>query len=160
MPEAILMKSSLQDTYAPHGACFGCGPKNLKGLRLKSYPAGDVVKADWTPRPEHIAFGNIGNGGIISVLMDCHGNWTAAYSLMKSRGLRSPPGTVTAEYSVRFLRPSPIDREWKLRARTLKLEGDRATVSGELRVDGKVTASMTGTFVAVHRGHPAYYRWH
>jgi acyl-coenzyme A thioesterase PaaI-like protein len=67
---------------------------------------------------------------------------------------------VTAEYSVRFLRPSPIDREWKLSARTLKLEGDRATVSGELRVGGKVTASMTGTFVAVHRGHPAYYRWH
>ena len=32
------MTQSLQDRFAPHNACFGCGPANAKGLRLKSIP--------------------------------------------------------------------------------------------------------------------------
>jgi acyl-coenzyme A thioesterase PaaI-like protein len=150
---------NLQDTYAPNSVCFGCGPKNKAGLRLKSAPSGSSVVADWTPRPEHVAFGNFGSGGIISVLMDCHGNWAATYAMMKAKGLSSPPGTVTAEYTVKFLKPSPIDSSWHLRAGATKIEGDRAWVSGELLVAGDATATMTGLFVAVKQGHPAYYRW-
>ena len=158
--EGIKMDPSLQDRYAPNGVCFGCGPKNDSGLRLKSFPEGDQVVADWSPRKEHVAFGNFGSGGIISVLMDCHGNWAATYALMRAQGLRSAPGTVTAEYTVKFLRPSPIDQSWRLRAGATKIEGDRVTVAGELEVGGATTATMTGTFVAVKEGHPAYYRWH
>jgi len=154
------MVRSLQDKYAPNGVCFGCGPKNRHGLRLKSVPSGDSVVADWKPKPHHIAFGKFGSGGIISVLMDCHGNWAAAYELMKSGNLSSPPGTVTSEYTVKFLHPSPIDKKWQLSARATKVEGNRVNVSGELRVDGIVTATMTGLFVAVKESHPAFYRWH
>ena len=151
---------SLQDRYAPNGVCFGCGPKNPEGLHLKSMPSGDKVVADWTPGSAHVAFGNFGSGGIISVLMDCHGNWAATYALMKARGLDSAPGTVTAEYTVRFLRPSPIDGRWRLTAWATKIDGDATDVSGEQQVDGSKTAERSGTFVAVKYGHPAYYRWH
>lgn len=154
------MPDSLQDRYAPHGVCFGCGPKNRHGLRLKSVPYGDAVVADWKPKPHHVAFGNFGNGGIISVLMDCQGNWAAAFALMKRRHLRTPPGTVTSEYTVKFLRPSPIDGKWRLSARVTKFDGDGVHVSGDLKVDGAVTATMTGLFVAVKESHPAFYRWH
>ncbi|HYA56088.1 MAG TPA: PaaI family thioesterase [Nitrososphaerales archaeon] len=154
------MAGSLQDEYAPNGVCFGCGPKNRYGLKLKSVPLGDSVVAEWKPKPHHIAFGKFGSGGIISVLMDCQGNWAATYALMKSRDLSSPPGTVTSEYTVKFLRPSPIDKKWQLSARATKVEGDRVNVSGELKVDGTVTATMTGLFVAVKESHPAFYRWH
>ncbi|MDG6902306.1 MAG: PaaI family thioesterase [Nitrososphaerota archaeon] len=150
---------SLQDRYAPNGVCFGCGPKNGGGLRLKSFPDGDSVVADWTPGKDHVAFGNFGSGGIISVLLDCHGNWAATHALMRSRGLSSAPGTVTAQYTVRFLKPSAIDNSWHLTARATKIEGDKVSVSGELTVGGAVTATMEGTFVAVKKGHPAYYRW-
>jgi acyl-coenzyme A thioesterase PaaI-like protein len=154
------MVGSLQDKYAPNGVCFGCGPKNKHGLRLKSVPSGDSVVADWKPKPHHVAFGKFGSGGIISVLMDCHGNWAATYALMKSRALSSPPGTVTSEYTVRFLHPSPVDKKWHLGAWATKVEGDRVNVSGELKVDGTVTATMTGLFIAVKESHPAFYRWH
>ena len=154
------MSESLQDRYAPNGVCFGCGPKNEQGLRLKSFASEDAVVADWTPRKEHVAFANYGSGGIISVLMDCHGNWAAAYALMKAGGLSHPPGTVTAEYTVRFLKPSPIEGKWQLKAWGTRVEGGRAWVSGELRVDGTVTATMSGLFVAVREGHPAFERWH
>ena len=153
------MVANLQDTYAPNGVCFGCGPKNELGLRLKSIPSGDGVVADWTPRKEHVAFEGFGSGGIISVLVDCHGNWAAAYALMKAKGLSSPPGTVTAEYTVKFLKPSPIGKTWHLTAWATKVEGDRAYVSGDLRVDGALTATMNGLFVAVREGHPAFGRW-
>ncbi len=151
---------SLQDRYAPNGVCFGCGPKNQGGLHLKSVPSGDGVVADWTPRKEHVAFGNFGSGGIISVLMDCQGNWAATYALMRARGLDAPPGTVTSEYTVKFLKPSPLGSRWRLSARATKIEGDSVAVSGELKIDGITTAKMSGTFVAVKEGHPAYYRWH
>ncbi|MDG6964656.1 MAG: PaaI family thioesterase [Nitrososphaerota archaeon] len=150
---------SLQDRYAPNSVCFGCGPKNQKGLRVKSITVGDAVIADWTPGEEHVAFGAYGSGGIISVLLDCNGNWAAAYALMKAKGLDAPPGTVTAEYTVKFLRPSPIDRQWRLTAWATRMDGDRVNVSGELSVGGTVTATMTGLFVAVREGHPAFDRW-
>ena len=154
------MPENLQDQYAPNSVCFGCGPKNSRGLQLKSVAEGDAVVADWKPRQEHVAFGNFGSGGIISVLMDCHGNWAAAYTLMKARDLASPPGTVTAEYTVRFLKPSPIDERWQLRAWATKVDGDQVKAMGELRVGGVVTSAMSGLFVAVKESHPAFHRWH
>ena len=77
--------------------CFGCGPANEKGLRIKSLVVGDEVVADFTPEPHHLAFGGVLNGGIIGALLDCHSNWTAAYYLMKARGLETPPCTVFPE---------------------------------------------------------------
>ncbi|MDQ3744886.1 MAG: PaaI family thioesterase, partial [Acidobacteriota bacterium] len=42
---------SLQERYAPRSACFGCGPANEKGLRIRSFPAaeGEEVVCDWQP---------------------------------------------------------------------------------------------------------------
>ncbi len=150
---------SLQDTFAPNSICFGCGPKNQKGLHVKSRPEGNELVADWRPQPHHLAFSDFASGGIISVLMDCHGNWTAAYFLMKARGLSRPPGTVTAEYTVRFLKPTPMDKPWRLRAWVDNIDGNKVNVVGELESGGEKTATMHGLFVAVSENHPAFHRW-
>ena len=152
-------QASLQDRFAPRSVCFGCGPMNKHGLHVKSRPLGDRVVADWMPGPHHVAFSGFASGGIISVLMDCNGNWAATYFLMKERRLRHPLGTVTAEYTVRFLKPTPVDKLWHLSARVDKIEGNRVYVSGELQAGGERTATMKGLFVAVGRSHPAYHRW-
>jgi acyl-coenzyme A thioesterase PaaI-like protein len=154
------MVSSLQERYAPNGVCFGCGPKNSHGLRLKSVTMGDTVTASWKPKKEHAAFANYGSGGVISVLMDCNGNWAATVGLMKDRHLPAPPGTVTSEISVKFLKPSPVDERWELSAWATRIEGDRVTTKGELKVGGVVTATSTGVYVAVKPSHPAFDRWH
>jgi acyl-coenzyme A thioesterase PaaI-like protein len=150
---------SRQDTFAPNSVCFGCGPKNRKGLKVKSHPEWDAVVADWTPQPHHVAFDRFGSGGIISVLMDCNGNWAACHSLMRRNHLSSPPGTVTSEYTVTFLKPTPIDKPWHFRARAARIQGNRVAVRGMLELNGVQTASMRGLFVAVKEGHPAYHRW-
>lgn len=150
---------SLQEFYAPHNACFGCGPANDRGLRIRSIPDGDRVICHWTPQPHHEAFPGVLNGGIIGAILDCHSNWTAAWHLMQLRRLDTPPCTVTAEFRVQLRRPTPSDRELTLSARPVGVEGDIVTVESELSIDGTVYDRCTGTFVAVQPGHPAYHRW-
>lgn len=179
---------SLQDRYAPHNACFGCGPQNEKGLRLKSHVAADgSLIATFLPEPHHEAFAGVLNGGIIGALLDCHSNWAAAHALMLARGEATPPCTVTAEFHVKLRHPTPTDVPVALVARAVQLSGgsrgpraagaaaatanvtgppvtapplpDRCTVDAELSSGGKVTATCHGLFVAVSEGHPAYHRW-
>ncbi len=152
-------KKSLQETFAPNGICFGCGVKNEKGLRIRSFPNGDEVTAEWKADEQHQAFPGMLNGGIIGALLDCHSNWTAAYFLMKQNGKDTPDCTVTANYSIKLLRPTPFDAPVKLVARAIDSSEDRATVKAELIADDKVCATCKGLFVIVKEGHPAYHRW-
>ena len=80
-------EKSLQETYSPNGICFGCGVKNEKGLRIRSFANGEEVTAEWHSEPHHQAFPGMLSGGIVGTLLDCHSNWTAAHFLMKQNGL-------------------------------------------------------------------------
>jgi acyl-coenzyme A thioesterase PaaI-like protein len=152
----------LQDTHAPHNACFGCGPANGRGLRLKSFPASDGSEStvcDWQPEKHHEAFEGVLSGGIIATLLDCHSNWTAAWHLMRRAGATSPPCTVTAELAVKLKRPCPTDGPVHLVATVVDSTDDRATIDATLEAGGRTCATCRGVFVAVKPGHPAYHRW-
>lgn len=150
---------SLQDRYAARSTCYGCGPANAKGLRIRSFPSGDDVVAEWTAQPHHEAYPGALNGGVIGTLLDCHMNWAAAQHLMRRDSLDHPPATVTAEYSIRLLRPTPTDRALRLTAHVVEDRPDRAIVEGRIEADGVTCATSRGTFVAVQPGHPAHHRW-
>ena len=150
---------SLQEKYAPNNACFGCGPANEQGLRIRRFEEGDELVCDWTPQPHHLAFGNVVNGGIIGSILDCHSNWTAAVHLMKKNGLAELPPTVTSDFHVTLRRPTPMGTTLHLRAHVVESTEDRAVVEATVEANGKVTATCRGTFVAVKEGHPAYFRW-
>src|SRR5688500_13143640 len=153
------MNKSIQETFAPNLACFGCGPANPKGLHIGSFPDGDEVIAEWEPRKEYEAFPGVLSGGIIGTLLDCHSNWTAAWSLMRRSGADTPPCTVTASFAVEMKRPTPTNGPVALRARVVSVEDERVVVDSTLEAGGKVCATCRGTFVAVKPGHPAYHRW-
>jgi acyl-coenzyme A thioesterase PaaI-like protein len=155
----LMTQTSLQDRFAPAGACFGCGPANEKGLRVKSRVEGDLVVADWTGSPHHEAFPGALCGGIVGTLLDCHSNWTAAWRLMSLAGADRPPCTVTAEYAIQLRRPAPSSAPVRLVARAVEARSDRAVVEATLEAGGKVCATCRGTFVAVKPGHPAFHRW-
>jgi acyl-coenzyme A thioesterase PaaI-like protein len=152
-------EKSLQEQYAPNNACFGCGPANPDGLHIRSFPRNGEVTAEWQPEEKYEAFPGVLNGGIIGSLLDCHCNWTAAYHLMKQAGDDHAPCTVTAEYSIKLLRPTPTAGAVQLSAKVVDSKGDRATVEGTLSAGGKVCATCRGVFVAVTEGHPAFHRW-
>jgi acyl-coenzyme A thioesterase PaaI-like protein len=156
--QAVGGRASLQERYAPAGTCFGCGPANEKGLRIRSFEEGDVLVCHFSPEAHHLAFPGALNGGICGTLLDCHSNWTAAIHLMKRDGLERPPCTVTAEYTVRLRRPTPM-APLRLVARVIESTGEQARVTSEIVSSERVTATCEGVFVAVKPGHPAFHRW-
>ena len=122
-----MTEKSIQETYAPNLACFGCGPANQKGLHVRSFPEGDEVVAEFQAETYQEAFPGMLSGGIIGTLLDCHCNWSAAYHLMKRAGADKPPCTVTADYTIKLLRPTPTDERIRLVARTVESTDDRAS---------------------------------
>ena len=154
-----MSEQSLQEKYAPRNACFGCGPANEKGLRIRSFFRDGEYVVEWMPEKHHEAFEGMLNGGIIGTLLDCHMNWAAAHHLMVRSGDVSPPCTVTAEFSVKLMRPTPSDAPVDISARVIDSSEDRAEVESVVRSKGEVCATGHGRFVALKPGHPAYHRW-
>ena len=107
---------SVQEKYAPNSICFGCGPANKKGLRIKSFRTEKGLEMTFETSAEHQAFPGIINGGIISTLLDCHGNWAATMALMDQNNNDVPPCTVTASFSMKLMRPTPINTKLKVSA--------------------------------------------
>jgi acyl-coenzyme A thioesterase PaaI-like protein len=152
---------SLQESFAPQSICFGCGPANEKGLRIRSMELNDrECVCTWKAELHHEAFPGMLNGGIIGALLDCHSNWTAA-NFLRHQNQRGEvmPCTVTADFHVTLRRPTPTKAELSLKAKVVESKADRATIEAELWADGKLTATCRGTFVEVKEGHPAYHRW-
>ena len=158
---------SVQELHSPQSICFGCGPANDQGLHIRSFERpfeqegvrGIELFAEWRAQPHHQAFPGMLNGGITGALLDCHSNWCAAMHLMRKSGAASPPCCVTAEFSVKLKRPTPVDGPIVLRAKVVDSTDDRATIDATLEAGGKITATCRGLFVAVKPGHPAYHRW-
>tara|TARA_B100000959_G_scaffold278021_1_gene335576 strand:+ start:5760 stop:6236 length:477 start_codon:yes stop_codon:yes gene_type:complete len=150
---------SVQERHAPNSICFGCGPNNPEGLRIRSFRAQGGLEMEFEPKDEHQAFPGMVNGGIIGTLLDCHGNWTAAIALMDEAGESEPPCTVTASYSIKLRRPTPYGEKLCVRSEVVSIEGDRAKIAMVLSAGDEVCATGEGLFVAVKEGHPAYHRW-
>jgi acyl-coenzyme A thioesterase PaaI-like protein len=139
---------SIQDRFFTDMPCFGCGPMNLKGLRLKSFPADDgTVRASFRPWPEHDNGLGYLNGGIIATLLDCHG--AAAVVLASAQAGLPPDGTlqyVTAGLDVRYRRPSPLHDPVDLVARAATVGDDEMRVDVELWWQEKVRATAEATW--------------
>lgn len=150
---------SLQKTHAPNSICFGCGPANNDGLKIESFVKGNEVFCSFTPEDHHQAFPGMINGGIIGSILDCHCNWTAAWHLMTKNEQPEPPCTVTAEYKIKLMKPTPVGVELKLRAWVDSSSHRSATIKAELTANDELCATCEGLFVAVKEGHPAYHRW-
>ncbi len=137
---------SIQERLLAGTTCFGCGPDNEKGLRLRSYPAEGEVRATFRPWPEHDNGLGFLNGGIISTVLDCH---TAAAVLHEAdlRGWKPyeglPLSYVTAGLDVRYLRPAPLQEECELVARVVDADEARMVAVADLLHDGKVRATAT-----------------
>lgn len=127
----------VQEAYTPESVCFGCGPQAPDGLKLRSFRAAEGLEAAVTIDPKYCAFPGIINGGIISALFDCHGNWTAAVILMDRGCLPKPPLTLTYEMLVTYEEPTPPNEPLVLRSNVVNITegadvGSKATVQVDL----------------------------
>ena len=94
-------KNGPNSLFACVYCCFCTGPMNPDGIHLKSKRIENGLEGRIALPSKYCAFPGIINGGVISTLMDCHGNWTAAIALMDRACLPKPPLTLTASILVR-----------------------------------------------------------
>jgi hypothetical protein len=152
---------ALQDLADPDGVCFGCGAKNLHGLRIKSYWDTDNIHVVAAHKPDahYVGWPSLVYGGLISCLIDCHSNWTVmAYHY---RAENRMPDTlpridcVTGTLSVKYIKPTPIGIPLQLKARVDGEVGRKTRVLCELYAGDILTAMGDSIFVRVDVGHLA-----
>jgi acyl-coenzyme A thioesterase PaaI-like protein len=144
-------KLAIQDLFPEEGThCFGCGRNNPKGLQIKSYCEDEECICNFQPQSHHLAYPGVGCGGIISTVLDCHCINTAMYTAYKAqnREVGSKPDMIyaTASMTINFLKPAPMDKEWKF---TAKIED---FTERKIIISCKVTSSnvefANGTLIA------------
>jgi acyl-coenzyme A thioesterase PaaI-like protein len=140
---------SIQERLVPELTCFGCGPANERGLRLRSYPSSEGAVATFTPWPEHDNGLGFLNGGIISTVLACH-SAAAVLHEADARGFAPGPGAtlpfVTAGLDVRYLRPAPLTETVSLVAVLTEVGEAQMTVDVQLHWDGKPRAAATAVW--------------
>jgi acyl-coenzyme A thioesterase PaaI-like protein len=139
---------SIQEQFFPGLMCFGCGPANTKGLRLRSFPMASGTTADFLPWPEHDNGLGFLNGGIICTVLDCH-SATPVLLAAQRMGLTSdsvPLPFVTAGLDVSYLRPTPLALMCRLHAEVTSTGDSMMEVKVELESEGKVRAVAHATW--------------
>jgi acyl-coenzyme A thioesterase PaaI-like protein len=137
----------------PGNHCYGCGPGNAQGLRLKSRWSGErEARSVFRPQPHHCAASpEVVNGGVIATLIDCHAVCTAMADAYRQAGRGvgegKPIDYVTGGLEVRYRRPTPMDAIVTVEARVVAATARKTVLECTLSAGGEVCA--TGRVVAV-----------
>ena len=120
--------------------CFVCGPGNPIGLNVRFRLDGEVCRAEFTPRAEHVGYDGVTHGGIIFSLLD---DVMANYVFL--RGERC----YTARADVRYRQPLPAGTPVRLEGRQEKRRGRLAMLEGRVirEDDDSVVAEASASFM-------------
>jgi uncharacterized protein (TIGR00369 family) len=154
------MQSARRRTVAAQNVsrmCLVCGVENAAGLRARFYELAPVERADaiaqrsgdacrellgvFVPRPEHQSYPGRLHGGIASAILD----ETIGRAITM---LHPAVWGVTAELTVRYLRPVPLDHDIRAIARITRDTRRLFEGTGEiLLADGTVAVTASGKYV-------------
>jgi uncharacterized protein (TIGR00369 family) len=127
----------------PDNPCFGCGGANARGMRLAFERDNEQHRIIGRFRLGAEYQGGTGflHGGIIALLLD-----EAMGKMNRFHDVKA----VTAELSVEYLRPVPVEDEITVEAQEISRQGRNILHRGEIRnASGKVLARGKGRFVVI-----------
>ncbi len=123
--------------------CFGCGAANAQGMKLtfeQDHERRRIV-GRFRLGERYQGSNRILHGGIIALLLD-----EAMGKMNRFHNVRA----VTAELSIEYLRPVPVDEEITVEAEEVSREGRNLMHRGEIRnTAGRVLARGKGRFVVI-----------
>jgi acyl-coenzyme A thioesterase PaaI-like protein len=128
----------------PHTkSCFVCGLNNPLGLKLDFETDGQIVRARFAPRPEHVGFRETIHGGLISTVLDEAMVWVV--------GVRTKRFAYCAELNVRFLQPARPHEELMVVAELVENRRNKLfQAKAELQNPrGAVHAAATGKYLPI-----------
>ncbi|MFV8816914.1 PaaI family thioesterase [Haliea sp. E17] len=140
----------------PNNHCFGCGPDNHNGLRIKSYWSGeDESVCHFSPASFHSAGPErYLNGGIIATVIDCHCVGTAIAKAYQMEGREIGAGEtiwfVTGKLDVSYRAPVEIAAGASLKATVTEARENKISLDCQLSSGGVLCAQ--GLVIAVRVG--------
>jgi uncharacterized protein (TIGR00369 family) len=127
----------------PENKCFGCGGANPRGMQLtfEQDDATNRIRGNFRLGPEYQGGASFVHGGIIATVLD-----EVMGKVCRFRNARA----VTAELTVEYLKPVPIDADLEIEGREIEMNGRNIHIAGEIRNQaGQVLARARGRFVVV-----------
>lgn len=123
--------------------CFACGTQNPDGLQLKFAAFEDHVEAFFECKEKYQGWQGIVHGGIVSTLLD-----EAMYHAMQEK-----PDALTAEMTVRFMKPLKIGTHAKVIGYVDETKGRIITTRAEIYDEsGQLIAKGTARYMMVQKG--------
>jgi acyl-coenzyme A thioesterase PaaI-like protein len=154
-PDPVWLVRHADGTFE-HMTQAGTGRLNPQAPRLAWFKPDGSIAYDATPDPEtgevlakctlsraHVGPPERGHGGVVATILDQVVGFSAAAS--------GHPG-MTAGLDIRYKDATPLDVELTVHARYTHSEGRKHFATGEIRANGKITASALGVFI----GHPQW----
>jgi uncharacterized protein (TIGR00369 family) len=120
--------------------CFVCGNENPKGMGCRFVAEGDAVTSVFRTETWMVGYEKFIHGGIIAAVLDEALVW-ASYAKTGQFG-------VTAELTVRYLKPLPVGVDCKVEGRLIEEKGRIWICEGALALsDGTFAAKATGKLI-------------
>jgi len=126
-------------TFGPDQTCFGCGPNNERGLRLRFRREGDEVVTELTPPKGFDGPPNVFHGGLQATVADEVAGWTLV-------GILGRMGFTTS-MKVRYVRPMKLGVPIVARGTVRSRRDPFATVVVKLEQEGKLGCSATVSYM-------------
>ena len=126
-------------TFGPDQTCFGCGPHNERGMRMRFVREGDEVVTELTPEKGWDGPPNVFHGGLQATVADEVAGW-ALVGLLGRMGF-------TTSLRVRYVRPIQLGVPIEARAKIKSRKGPFVTVSVRLTQHGKLGSSATVSYM-------------
>jgi acyl-coenzyme A thioesterase PaaI-like protein len=110
--------AALNEELLKGNTCFGCGPDNPDGLRIRIFrnPANaNRLTGSYRPRATQIGFPQIVHGGLQFTALDCMAAWTVL--ILRQPGKMMP---ITRGAATRFLKPACLGMEFALSSEVIR----------------------------------------
>ncbi len=120
--------------------CFACGMDNPHGLRIEWTIEGMTMTAHFTPEKKYQGWKGILHGGIIATLLD---------EAMTRLACATCGGAVTAEMTVRFVKPAAIGSLLLIRGEIVDKKRNLVMMKASIHCGETLIAYSSGTAIKI-----------
>jgi acyl-coenzyme A thioesterase PaaI-like protein len=137
-----MLPKRIADLRSRYNECFGCGIDNPIGLHMDGFHVvGGVVRAGFSPKPDHHGFSELLHGGVVATALDEIMAWTAI--------LIEGVMVMTATLQLRFRSPAHVNSTFTMEGEVVERRGKRLKLNGRMTDSGVVVAEASGLFVVI-----------
>lgn len=123
-----------------HNTCFGCGPANDHGLKMKFFGNDEMIYSDITVPDYLLGWNGVVHGGILSTMLDEVMGWSAIYLLKKF--------ILTKNMTVNYYRPVFVGETLHIEGRIKeKINEKEVSMTGRIyNSKNELCVTSTGIF--------------